>query len=163
VVRKGRGIAALVALALVALIALAGTALADQYVGTSSQGGHVRVETIHTKHRGTIPDYFLIRWSGTCNRAGVSYHAKNGFGQPRNYTLRTETRFRGHRRYRDNSLHSSGLTSVVRTKFQGFRADNNHWQGSFQAWVQIRKNGAYYATCRTGPLHWSAASTRQVG
>ena len=152
-VRRGRGIAGLIALALVALIALAGTALADNFTGSTSEGGYARVKT----NEFDKPELFVIRWRAECAEDGVFYRSKNAFAGP--FRSQSRNHFRDHKRYRNNEL-SDGYTSVVQTQYKGRRVANNRWSGSFYAWVTVKQDGEFFTRCRTGEIRWT---TRRLG
>ena len=147
-VRKGRGIAGLIALALVALVALAGTAVAENFEGSTSEGQYARVKT----NERSLPELFVIRWRAGCEANGVFYRAKNAFAGP--YRRQGRRHFRDWSRTRNDEL-EDGFTSVVTTQYRGFRAYRNRWSGSFRAWVIVRQNGDFYTRCRTGLIRWT--------
>ena len=145
---RGRGIVGLVALALVALIALAGTALADNFTGSTSEGGYARVKT----NERNMPELFVIRWRAACEADGVFYRAKNGFAGP--FRHQGIAHFRDWSRTRNDELEGN-FTSVVTTKYRGWREARNRWSGDFRAWVIVKKGGEFYTRCRTGPISWT--------
>ena len=146
--RRGRGIAGLVALALVALIALAGTAVADNFTGSTDEGGYARVKT----NEREVPELLVIRWRAACDKDGVFYRANNAFGGP--FRAQSPNHFRSYKRYRNTKL-PEGFTSVVTAQYEGFRRNSNRWSGTFRAWVVIKDQGAVYTRCRTGDIRWS--------
>ena len=149
VFRRGRGIAGVVALALVALIALAGTALADNFQGSTSEGGYVRVKT----NERNVPELLVVRWRAECGVDGTFYRSKNSFAGP--FRSQSRNHFRDFKRYRNADL-EDGFTSVVTTQYRGRRVAANRWSGSFQAWVIVKQDGDFFTRCRTGALRWTA-------
>ena len=148
-IRRGKGIAGIVALALAALIALAGTALAENFEGTTSEGKYARVKT----DERNFPELFVIRWRTECAADGVFYRAKNAFAGP--YRRQGRNHFRDWSRTRNDEL-GDGFTSVVTTQYRGRRAFRNRWSGTFQAWVIVKENGDFFTRCRTGEIRWTA-------
>ena len=136
------------ALALVALIALAGTALADNFQGSTSDGGYARVKT----NERNIPELLVIRWHAGCGADGVFYRSKNLFAGP--YRSQSRNHFRGFKRYRNNDL-DDGFSSVVTAQYRGRRVAANRWSGTFQAWVIVKEDGDFFTRCRTGELRWT--------
>jgi len=148
VVRRGRGIAGVVALALVALIALVGTAIADNFVGTTSDDGYARVKT----NERNVPELFVIRWRAACEADGVFYRSKKGFAGP--YRHQNRAFFRDWTRTRNNNL-DDGFSAVITSKYEGTRITRNRWAGVFQSWVIVKQDGQFFTRCRTGEISWS--------
>lgn len=139
------------AIALVALVALAGTAIADNFAGKTSQGQFARVKT----NEFEVPELLVVRWKAPCGRDNLQYIAKTVNGGP--FRSQSRNHFRGWERHRNNDLRD-GYRSVVLTKYRGTRV-GNRWTGTFQAWVQLKQGGTTYTHCRTGELRFTTRAT----
>ena len=137
----------LVALALVALIALAGTALADNFAGSSSQGGFARVKT----NEFNVPELLVIGWRAPCDESGSVYRAKTSFGGP--FRQQSRNHFRSFERYRSDLR--NGFKARVTVQYEGNRTFRNRWSGTFSGWVVLRKNGKFFSRCRSGLVRWT--------
>ena len=143
---RGAGLTA--AIAAIAAIALAGTALAENFEGSTSEDGYARVKT----NERNVPELFVIRWRAACEEAGIFYRSKNGFAGP--FRHQSVNGFRDWSRHRNNNL-DDGYTSVVTSQFRGYRVSRNRWSGNFRAWVIVKQNGEFFTRCRTGLIRWT--------
>ena len=146
--RRRRGAGLLGAIAAIVLTAFVGTALADNFQGSTSDGSYARVKT----NERNVPELLAIRWHARCDERGVFYHARNAFGGP--FRSQSRNHFRDWSRTRNNNLEDN-FTSVVTTQYRGFRAARNRWSGTFRAWVIVKKGGQFFTRCRTGLISWT--------
>ena len=144
---RGAGLTA--AIAAIAAIALAGTALAENFEGSTSEDGYARVKT----NERNVPELFVIRWRAACEEAGIFYRSKNGFAGP--FRHQSVNGFRDWSRTRNHQLEDN-FSSVVTTQYRGRRVARNRWSGTFHAWVIIKQGGEFVTRCRTGEIRWTA-------
>ena len=130
------------------MTAFVGTALAENFQGSTSEGSYARVKT----NEFDRPELFVIRWRTECSMNGVFYRAKNAFAGP--FRRQGLKHFRDFSRARNDEL-GEGFTSVVTTQYKGRRTFRNRWSGTFSAWVTVRQNGDFYTRCRTGEIRWT--------
>ena len=142
--RRGAGLTA--ALAVVALTAVAGTAVAENFEGQTSDGRYVRIKT----NEFDVPELLAIRFQAPCNSGNLRYVAKIINGGP--YRSQSKRHFRGWERHRSNV---DGYRAVVTTKYRGRQVAGNRWSGIFRAWVILRR-GDSTIHCRSGLLRWTA-------